>query len=106
MHILKFTQNWAMKLDNKKFFTTLRISRPFYKSGDDAIIEMKNKVIGTAKIKTVTVCKINELPNIICLMDTGYDKKETITILQRLYPTANWNVETISIILLEWIKRY
>jgi len=105
MNTIRFTQNWASKLNNEKYFTTLRLSKGFYKVGETVQIELKSKIIGTAKIKTVNVSDIDKLPDLICFMDTGYNQAETQIILKRIYPNENWNIQKIAILLLEWIDK-
>lgn len=50
--------------------------------------------------------KLSDLPEFSASLDTGYDKKETIAIVERMYKNKRVNLKTqqFSLILFEWIE--
>lgn len=81
---LAFSHDWNKKL-NCDNFTTIRISDRF-KIGDKIEIFFKTESLGPAEIigrKEIFIDDINEF---IARIDTGYSAKETIKIIETMYP--------------------
>ncbi len=100
---IAFNYNWNKKL-YAHFFTTIRLTNySKYHVGDVFKIMLKNTYAFDAILTKIVYCKINELPEITCFLDTGYNKAETIKTLQTMYANKNinWDTQLLSIILLE-----
>jgi hypothetical protein len=81
-NIIKFSSNWNKKLDTN-IFTTLRVTEK-YSSKKIILVEFK----GLYRVAEIIECrKINTLllNDFICYLDTGYNTKETIDILAKMY---------------------
>lgn len=97
---IRFSYNWNNKLQCKAF-TTLRLHNPKkYKVGSIYPIYLEKTLLKWAKIKAIKQLKIFQLNDFMAHIDTGYNKEETIKILQKMYPTADWNTQELDFILL------
>ncbi|BDX39319.1 hypothetical protein CYCD_26740 [Tenuifilaceae bacterium CYCD] len=86
MKTISFSNNWNNKLNNKAF-STLRLHNPTkYIVGQQYEIELQGKNLGTAILKEVRVLRADQLNEFICHLDTGYNKLQTLKILERMYP--------------------
>jgi hypothetical protein len=84
-NIIKFSYNWNNKLGNKAF-TTIRIHNPKkYIVGNVYQIELNENPKGTAVLKSKRIIKIDQLNDFICYIDTGYNRQEAESIIQRMY---------------------
>ena len=96
MKDLNFSYNWNGKLDCD-FFTTIRLS-DYYKINDEIFLQLKKIAFDTGKIVVKIETKIEKLTELVCLMDTGYDKKTTIEIIKKMYPgILDWSNQSIFI---------
>lgn len=90
---IKFSYNWNNKLQNKAF-TTLRLHNPNkYIVGNVYEIEINDNTKGLATLQDVRVLRIDQLNDFICYLDTGYNREQTITMLQRMH--KNTNIQTV-----------
>lgn len=81
-NVLEFSSNWNNKL-NSKYFSTLRMS-PKWIEQPILIVKFKDKA-KIAKIKDARKIKVSQLNDFICYLDTGYNKEQTIKILEKMY---------------------
>jgi len=89
---IRFSYNWNNKLDNKAF-TTIRLHNPNkYIVGNEYNVEINGKQKGVAFLQDKRTLGINQLNDFICYLDTGYNKQQTIGMLQRMY--KNMNIQT------------
>ena len=79
---IRFSYNWNNKLDNKAF-TTIRLHNPNkYIVGNEYNVEINGKQKGVAFLQDKRTLGINQLNDFICYLDTGYNKQQTIGMLQ------------------------
>lgn len=89
---IEFSTNWNNKLQCK-YFNTLRLSGR-YEINQVYSVYLGSKMIGTAKcVSKIRHEKVADLPENICMLDTGYGKTETIRILKNMYKQTP-NIET------------
>ena len=101
---IEFSYNWNNKLENKAF-TTIRLHNPTkYKVGNVYDIEINDNPKGTATLHEIRTLKINQLNDFICYLDTGYNREQTITMLQRMYKTINIQTALFDFCLLVYNK--
>lgn len=103
--IINFSYNWNNKL-NCKFFTTLRLTNyNKYRTGLVYEIQLNNQSIKHARIVEIKVFPLDKINDFISGLDTGYNKEETIKIINRMYPETINNVDkSFMLILLETVK--
>ncbi len=85
-------------------FTTIRLCNyAKFHVGNLFKVMLKEHYAFDAIIKEIRYCKIDELPEITCYLDTGYNKEQTIKTLKTMYANKNidWSTQLLSIILLE-----
>lgn len=100
---LDFSQNWNGKL-NCSIFHTLRATGRF-DIGDKVEITIKGELLGSAEcISKTRYENMNNIPEIICLIDTGYSKDETLIILGKMYGTDEPQIMPIYGYLFKWIQ--
>lgn len=58
----------------------------------------------TVIVRGVYIVSIDQLTEYSCLLDTGYNREETIKILKRMYKNADWDTQKIDVVLLEEIE--
>lgn len=101
---IKFSYNWNNKLENKAF-TTIRIHNPKkYISGKLFDIELNGISKGTALLKEKRTINPGQLNDFICYLDTGYNSRETLQILERMYPNMNIHNTLFDLCLLVYEK--
>ena len=105
MKEIVFSYNWNNKLDCKAF-TSIRLSNT-YKISDEykIVLQPKNQmpvVKGIAKIIDIKKFSIDQVNDFISYLDTGYSKKECIDIINRMYPSADWTKQKLSLILFKY----
>lgn len=83
MKNLKFSYNWNGKLYCDSF-TTIRLTN-YYNIGDIITIDLKNECIDTGKIIGKIETRIEKLTELVCQLDTGYNRAQTIGILKSMY---------------------
>lgn len=100
--ILEFSFNWNKKL-NCKYFTTIRVPNPEkYYPGKVLKIHVKGTYHFNAKVIEVKNIMAQELPPWTCLLDTGYDKAETLNILYKMYTGKyDLNKKPLAVIMLQ-----
>jgi len=104
MRTISFTNNWNNKLNNKAF-STLRLHNPSkYVVGLEYTIELNGRVLGTAILKEKRVLNTAQLNEFICHLDTGYNKTQTLKILERMYPNLTVNRALFDFCLLVYTK--
>jgi hypothetical protein len=86
METLKFSTNWNNKL-YCDVFTTIRLHNPQkYETGRLYEIMLNgNKHSLAICIRLYTLTE-EQLSDYVCLLDTGYDRKETLAIIYKMYP--------------------
>lgn len=100
---LHFSYNWNNKLDCKSF-TTIRISGK-YSLNSQWRIFLKGDYLGLAKVVSVTQLLADNMSEPMALLDTGYNKKDTLDILKKMYPTYNFHIAPIYHITLVYVNR-
>lgn len=80
---LNFSYNWNYKLDCKAF-TTIRLSERF-EINDHLNVYFNDKLRCHVRVVGKRLFNILELPELICWLDTGYSKAETIEVLRKMY---------------------
>ncbi|MDD4992153.1 MAG: hypothetical protein PHR83_07980 [Paludibacter sp.] len=101
---IQFSYNWNNKLQNKAF-TTIRLHNPNkYKVGNVYEIEINDNPKGTATLQDVRVLRIDQLNDFICYLDTGYNREQTINMLQRMYKNINLKTALFDFLLLVYNK--
>lgn len=95
--VTKFTYNWNNKLNNRRYFTTIRRYNPekyaigcihqiLLKTPDGWVTDFEKAVIVDAKCISLKEISTN---NYICGLDTGYSPEETVSILKRMHKGIN-----------------
>ncbi|MCG8208843.1 MULTISPECIES: hypothetical protein [Tenacibaculum] len=103
MNTINFSSNWNNKL-NCEYFTTIRIYNPIkHKIGNKFNVFLGKKLKIKAEIIGIKKGFAKDLNEYDCYLDTGYNKQETITILQKIYPKTNLKHKVIVLILLKRI---
>jgi hypothetical protein len=103
MEKIEFSYNWNGKLKNKAF-TTIRLhNNKKYRAGKTYQIILKGDIIGTAILKEKRGLKLDQLNEFISYLDTGYNKREVITILSRMYKNIDLSRATFDFCLLVYI---
>jgi len=101
---IRFSYNWNKKLDNKAF-TTIRLHNPKkYIVGNEYNIEINEQQKGVALLQDKRVLGISQLNDFICYLDTGYNKEQTINMLQRMYKSIDLQTALFDFCLLVYIK--
>lgn len=101
---IRFSYNWNNKLDNKAF-TTIRAHNPAkYIAGKTFDIELNGNTKGVAILKEKRTIHPDQLNDFICYLDTGYSRKETINILQRMHKNMNPQTAMFDLCLLVYTK--
>lgn len=101
---IRFSYNWNNKLDNKAF-TTIRVHNPGkYIAGKTFDIELNESPKGVAILKEKRTIHPDQLNDFICYLDTGYNRQETISILQRMYKNMNPQTALFDLCLLVYLK--
>lgn len=101
MDNLPFSTNWNHKL-GCPYFTTIRLHNPNkYRIG--AVLRVLHKeqfckYVEVLQVITTTPCKLTEL---VCRLDTGYSKAETLAILRKMYKNFDTENTKIDLILLK-----
>ncbi len=102
--IIRFSNNWNNKLDNKAF-TTIRLHNPNkYRQGLFYEIELKGGARGQAELREIRTLRATQFNNFICYLDTGYNKMETIEILKRMYSDIDLETALFDFCLLVYTK--
>jgi len=102
--VIQFSYNWNNKLENKAF-TTIRLHNPAkYVTGENYTIQLNETEKGTAILTDKRTLKIDQLNEFICHIDTGYNKAQTIEILQRMYKNTDLNKQLFDLCLLVYCK--
>ena len=96
MNELNFSYNWNNKLDCK-CFSTLRLSNRF-NVGDNVTIKLNDKFHSFGQVVFKKRFLRSQINDAIAYLDTGYDSKECIKILDRMYKNkgVNWNEQHVS----------
>lgn len=93
---LKFSQNWNNKLFCP-FFNTLRLSGRF-EVGRSYNLYLNDTALGVVKcVSKKRYDTLTQLPNDICLLDTGYDKAGTINIICRMYKLPEQEIDNVAV---------
>lgn len=90
---IRFTYNWNNKL-SCKVFSTLRLQN-WIEEGKKYSIFLKDVYQFDAECVRKTYYLLNELPEELCWLDTGYNGTETKKILKKMYPNADWTREML-----------
>lgn len=99
MEEINFTTNWNNKLDCKSF-TSMRLHYgDKWKIGTLYQVNLNTHPKCTAMLIDKRILKIIQLNEFICRLDTGYSLNETITILKKMYPAVNWQIQSIALLL-------
>lgn len=100
---IAFSQNWNGKFFCK-YLTTIRLCN-YSKYHVDSYYKLllEGEFLTTGKIVDLRYCKLNELPEWTCYLDTGYSKAETVQLFKNMYSSKNidWDKQLLVLILLE-----
>lgn len=83
MKQLSFSSNWNGKLYCDAF-TSIRLSN-YYDIDDIVFINLNNECIDTAQVIGKIETKIEKLTELVCRLDTGYSREQTIYIIKKMY---------------------
>lgn len=100
---ISFSYNWNKKL-YCRFFTTIRLANyAKYHVGKLYRIMHKENYAFDGLIVRIEYYKLQELPELVCMMDTGLTKQETIELIQKMYVNKNidWSSQLLSVLLIE-----
>ena len=100
MEQIKFTYNWNNKLDCN-FFTTIRLQSKKFEKNKNFEIVLKNQVHCKVVIVDMWICKINDLKDFVCYLDTGYNNKETINMFKKMYSGVDFTQTNMVLLLLK-----
>lgn len=81
---IKFSQNWNKKL-NCQAFTTIRRPSAFWVVGREYRIYLNGVHVKDAKLIEIIHGDPRTLTETMARLDTGYDKRETLDILAKMY---------------------
>ena len=105
MEYISFLTNWNNKLQCQ-VFSTIRLHNPRkYKKGECYNVFLNGLQYPSVECMNVITVTTDKLSDYVCLLDTGYDKKETLAILGKMYPGINMNTQLFDVILLKKIKQ-
>lgn len=107
---INFSHNWNNKLLCIAF-TTIRLRNDQkYQPGMVKDITYNGEIIGLGKIISIRHFLLNDLTEMMAQVDTGYDVETTKGIFKKMYPTANWERDEFSFILIRMpdtkVRRY
>lgn len=81
---LDFSTNWNGKLHTAIFHTLRRSGR--FNVGDRVDVTLNGDLLGAAEcIHKTRYADIQQVPDTVCYLDTGYNQAETENILARMY---------------------
>lgn len=106
MEKLEFSTNWNNKLDCK-CFSTIRVYNPRKHFRNNQFeIYLQRKYKGKAVVLGVIKTHLEKLSDYICYLDTGYNRAETIALLEKMYKSKNidFKKQQITILLLQKIE--
>ena len=106
MERLEFSTNWNNKLDCK-CFSTIRIYNPTKHFKNNLFeIYLQRKYKGKAVVLGVIITYLDQLSDYICYLDTGYNKAETVELIQKMYKSKNidFKKQQITILLLQKVE--
>lgn len=99
---LDFSTNWNGKLHCKIWHTLRRSAR--FEIGDKTEVTINGKLLGVAKcISKIRYDNAEQIPETICILDTGYSKSETQTILKKMYAYSDPETMPIYGYLFTWV---
>lgn len=104
MEALSFSYNWNNKL-HCNYFTTLRLyNEKKYFVGNKLAVDLNMEQLKVAEVVGHKKILITDINDFIAGLDTGYTVTETVNILKRMYPKANWQTQYLSFVLLKTVK--
>lgn len=105
MEQIKFSTNWNNKLDSL-YYTTIRLGSFKYHVGRDYDITLKEKHLHIAQLKIIRIRKLWDIDEHEFMLDTGYDKMESINMLIGMYPKVEWKDQRVFYMVLKRIDLY
>jgi len=100
MLTLSFSYNWNNKLDCKAF-TTIRIYNPENHVPDKPVsITLKGIKKCTGLIKGCKRFLLADLNEYMAYLDTGYNKEECTKVIERMYPSVDFKVKKMALLLI------
>lgn len=82
---LAFSYNWNRKLYCRTF-STIRYANPNkYRIGSRHEIILKGINLGTGEITHYFEFNLLDISELLCIFDTGFNKKETLKIVRKMY---------------------
>jgi hypothetical protein len=109
MQQLKFSSNWnnrkgapAIGKLNCRAFTTLRLSDRF-NIGDRVEVVLGDESMGVAEVMDKKVFYAKNMTPGMSYIDTGLSPEETLAVLERMYPTVDFEKQPITWYLLKYI---
>ncbi len=105
MKDIDFSYNWNNKLENN-CYSTIRIhNEKKYVAEKLYNIYLKNEFLHVAKILKIKTFALHDLSDIMAYLDTGYDKEETIKIINKMYKEKAYSLY-YDFIILKRLKDY
>lgn len=105
MEQIKFSTNWNNKLDCL-YYTTIRLGNFKYQLGRDYDIVLKEKHLHIAQIKQIRIRSLWEIDEHEFMLDTGYEKIESLNIIMGMYKNIDWNKQRVFYMTLKRIDIY
>jgi len=97
VQVVKFSYNWNKKLDCFAY-TTIRIHNPKkYVIGVVYDIHLQSSLIHQAQLITVQQFLLHKLTEGVAMIDTGYNRTETIRIITKMYKSVDFSKVPLAI---------
>jgi hypothetical protein len=101
---LPFSYNWNSKL-SCDYLTTIRLlNYGKYNPGQRLEVTLKGIYQFDVEVIKHRAVMLKDITDVMAYLDTGYDAKQTQSIIERMYPKANWDMQLLSYALLHRIK--
>lgn len=85
MPIVKFSENWNGKLNNKAFTTFRPHSPNHYKVGKIFTVSVAGRPFCNAKVLAIKTLKLNDITEFEARLDTGFSKLHFINTVKKMY---------------------
>lgn len=104
MDKITFSSNWNKKLDCD-FFTSIRLYNDLkYGPGRTLEVAFKDKIIKTVQVVAMKRIMLAEINAFVAGLDTGYSPETCRGILTKMYPSVDFLIQPLSLILFKTIK--
>lgn len=104
MDKITFSSNWNNKL-TCEYFTSIRLYNDLrYGVGRTLEVAFKDKIIKKVQVMSMKRLMLKDITSFIAGLDTGYSPEQCKSIITKMYPAVNLQVEPLSFILFKTIK--